>query len=320
MLHTEIQRRLLLMRNSELKDILLKCGWPVSGKKAVMAEQIQTKLPHSRLAVLQRSKSGALVPAAEQPAEHRILSLDMGIKNLALSVLKVSPKDLSSSDALLPEILAWQRFSLFDLPPTPTVNPPDSLSLGAVGGDKFDFSAASLSPLATSLARRLVTVHSPTIIAIEKQRYRTMGSAAVQEWTLRVNKLEAMLHAALRVLQEEGIWKRGLTCSVCPQRTTAFWLNQYGLLQGARIGSATKPLKVKLVRMWLEDGNAVEYDKDNATITETASMFMKNSARSTSTAGEKLDDLADCLLQGLGIIHWERNRLEMSRQWGLEDS
>ncbi|KAJ6258431.1 hypothetical protein Dda_6471 [Drechslerella dactyloides] len=304
-----MQQRLLSMRNSELKEILLKCGWPVSGTKAAMAEQIQARVPQSRLTVFQRASSGALAPAKMQPTEHRILSLDMGIKNLALSLLKVPPNDLPSGEALLPEILAWQRFSLFNFSPNSTMESKEHHSPRAVEGEKFDFSAVSLSPLATGLARHLVTAYKPTIIAIEKQRYRTMGSAAVQEWTIRVNKLEAMLHAALRVLQEEGIWERGLICSICPQRTTAFWLNRYGLLQGVRTGSATKPLKVKLVRMWLADGNAVKYDRKNDMITETTSMFIKTSARPKHTV-EKLDDLADCLLQGLGIIRWEQNRLE----------
>ncbi|KAF3921147.1 hypothetical protein ABW21_db0201503 [Orbilia brochopaga] len=312
-----MQRRLLSMRNQELKDILMKCGWPVSGNKTAMAERIQTKLPQSGLALLQQLNSGTLAPAKNQPTEHHILSLDMGIKNLALSVLKVNTEDLSSNNELLPEILAWQRFSLFDLSQNSTLGSMYSSSLDISGGDQFDFSAASLSPLATALARHLVTVHRPTIIAIEKQRYRTMGSAAVQEWTLRVNKLEAMLHAALRMLQEEGIWKLGLTCSIDPQRTTAFWLNQHGLLQGAKSGSATKLLRVNLVRKWLEDGNTVIYNRENSIITETTSMFLKTA---TKSASEKLDDLADCLLQGLGIIHWERNRLEILRQWNGPES
>ncbi|KAF3933644.1 hypothetical protein ABW20_dc0104581 [Dactylellina cionopaga] len=316
-----MQRRLLMMRNTELKEILQKCGWPVSGTKSAMVEQIQSRLPQSRLITLQRSKSGTLERAGIQPHEHRILSLDMGIKNLALCLLRLPPIGLSPEQNVVPEILAWQRFSLFDLSSSLARGdePSSGLPSSTVRPSDMDFAAASLAPLATTLARQLVANHNPTIIAIEKQRYRTMGSAAVQEWTIRVNKLEAMLHAALRVLQEEEVWKRGSACSICPQKVTGFWLNRYGLLQGARAGAITKPLKIKLVRTWIESDQGVTFNKDNVAVAETASLFIKPPKQSKLASGEKLDDLADSLLQGLGIIEWERNRLELIGEWNRHE-
>ncbi|KAK6533841.1 hypothetical protein TWF281_005194 [Arthrobotrys megalospora] len=305
-----MQQRLLMLRNAELKDILQRCGWPVSGTKAVMAKEIQTQLQRSKLTTYRRSKSGVLEPAENQPSEHRILSIDMGIKNLAVCLLRVSRQELASREAITPEILSWQRFSLLD-----RYANYDFKNNSESVPQNMDFASASLAPLATALARQLVSTHNPTIIAIEKQRYRTMGSAAVQEWTLRVNKLEAMLHAALRVLQEEGVWEQGATCSICPQRTTGYWLSRYGLAEGTRKGAVTKPLKVKLVRSWLEKGHHVIYSKNNAPVADAASLFSKMSGQTKANTGEKLDDLADSLLQGLAIIHWETSRLRLLEDW-----
>ncbi|RVD80300.1 uncharacterized protein DFL_008201 [Arthrobotrys flagrans] len=305
--------RLSQLRNAELKDILQRCGWPVSGTKAVMTNEIQAQLHRSKLMTFRRSSSGVLEPAVNQPDEHRILSLDMGIKNMAVCLLKVPRQELFSGEPVIPEILSWQRFSLFDHHNNLNHNCEDKP--GGVAQD-MDFASASLAPLATALARQLITAHNPTIIAIEKQRYRTMGSAAVQEWTLRVNKLEAMLHAALRVLQEEGVWEQGATHSICPQKTTGYWLGRYGLADGARKGTVTKPLKVKLVRSWLENGHNVVYKKNNPLAADAASLFSEASGQTKTKTGEKLDDLADCLLQGLAIIHWEIGRLKLLE--GLE--
>ncbi|KAK6356607.1 hypothetical protein TWF718_000955 [Orbilia javanica] len=300
-------QRLSLLRNAELKDILQRCGWPVSGTKAVMANEIQARLRRSALTTYRRSSPGVLEPAANQPDEYRILSLDMGIKNMAVCLLKVPRQELLSSEPIVPEILNWQRFSLFDN--QDCENKPDCAAQGV------DFASASLAPFATALARQFVVSHNPTIIAIEKQRYRTMGSAVVQEWTLRVNKLEAMLHAALRVLQEEGVWEEGATHSICPQKTTGYWLGRYGLTDGARKGVITKPLKVKLVKSWLESGHNVIYKKNNSLAAEAASLFSKLSSQTKTKTGEKLDDLADCLLQGLAVIHWEASRLRLLEKW-----
>ncbi|KAK6509935.1 hypothetical protein TWF481_004656 [Arthrobotrys musiformis] len=301
-------QRLSLLRNAELKDILQRCGWPVSGTKAVMAKEIQIQLHRSRLMTYRRSSPGALEPAENQLDEHRILSLDMGIKNMAVCLLKVSRQELLSREPAAPEIISWRRFSFFDH------HDPKNGCEGENVQD-MDFASASLAPLATALARHLITTHDPTIIAIEKQRYRTMGSAAVQEWTIRVNKLEAMLHAALRVLQEEGVWVQGAIHSICPQRTTGYWLGRYGLDDGIRKGAVTKPLKVKLVRSWLEKGHNVVYRKNNSLAADAASLFCKVSGQTKTKTGEKLDDLADCLLQGLAIIHWEIDRLKLLKDY-----
>ncbi|KAF3938966.1 hypothetical protein ABW19_dt0202898 [Dactylella cylindrospora] len=286
-----------------------------------MAGHIYDNIHRSRLTVYERSTSkvGELVPSQIEPEQHRILSIDMGIKNLALCLLQFNQKELASTrKPVVAEIIAWEKFSLLDsYPKAPTNTNTNDNHESRLQGN-IDFSAASLAPLATLLARRFVANHEPTVIAIEKQRYRSMGSSAVLEWTLRVNSLEAMFHAALRVLQEDGIWKIGSTCSISPQQTTGFWLNHQGHPQGSTSGTASKALKVGLVKKWLENDKYLLYNKKKGNVLETVALFAKASGRSNLVAGEKLDDLADCLLQGLGILRWEENRLKLLRDLKIE--
>ncbi|EPS44906.1 hypothetical protein H072_1101 [Dactylellina haptotyla CBS 200.50] len=312
--------RLMSLRNIELKEILQRCGWPTSGTKYEMVEKVKSQLLLPRLATLRYSGPGILRETKRASGEHRILSLDMGIKNLALCLLKVSSGDLESDIMVHPKILAWQKFSLTDIAHDISLNrkSKDILYPEVIQLSDVDFAAASLAPLATFFARQLVTIHKPTMIAIEKQRYRTMGSAAVQEWTIKVNKLEAMLHAALRVMQEEGFWKYGSTCSVCPQRMTNFWLNQNRLLPKSRAGKITKSLKIQLVRGWLKDGQAVTFNGNDEGISKIVSDFTETTKRNKSNTSDKLDDLADCLLQGLGLIEWERNRLRLVKEYKIQ--
>ncbi|KAF3903803.1 hypothetical protein AA313_de0203622 [Arthrobotrys entomopaga] len=303
------------MRNKDLKSILQNCGWPVSGIKSTLINRINSQLHQSRLTVLHRSKTGILQQSKKQPKEHRILSLDLGIKNIAFCLLKISREHLTTECKSKPEILTWKRFSLLDISNSTFLDKTSDLQKAtSLGG--MDFSAHSLAPFATSLARQLTAIHKPTIIAIEKQRFRTMGSAAVQEWTIRVNTLEAMLHATLRLLLEEGVWKEGSTCSICPQRMTRFWLDRNGISQESRIGKATKLLKVDLVRTWLQKEQTVAYDECNDIVTEAVSLFTETQKHPKSDTTEKIDDLADCLLQGVGLIEWEKNRQILQDEWG----
>ena len=79
-----------------------------------------------------------------------------------------------------------------------------------------------------------------------------------------------------------------------------------------------KGLKIDLVRSWLEAGDIVELGNED--VEDRARRYMqkwdrlpggrKGVKRGEKMAEEmgKLDDLADCLLQGMAWIRWEKNR------------
>ena len=79
---------------------------------------------------------------------------------------------------------------------------------------------------------------NPDIILIEKQRWRTGGGSAVQQWTVRVNTLEAMLWAILETFKrrEQARNPGGKFCdrqdtyqtyAVDPKRVGQYWLSQH---------------------------------------------------------------------------------------------
>lgn len=196
--------------------------------------------------------------------------------------------------------------------------------------------------LANTLVRHLLNRFSPLdAVLIERQRYRSGGAAAIQEWTVRVNMLEAMLHAVFCCLDR----KESPTAeSVSPNKVTRFWIDKMGgkflevhkepgrrqkgevlgeelgeklgvervkVAVGGKTNRKTKLAKVSLVREWLRSGDVVSLGKD---VRGIAADFepVKGRRRANMVSEGKLDDLADCLLQGMAWIRWEENRKSLA--------
>lgn len=169
---------------------------------------------------------------------------------------------------------------------------------------------------------------SPTHILIERQRFRSGGRAAVQEWTLRVNTLEAMIYATLRTLRALEKWK-GEIYSIAPARVGPFWLEglvnepdaeaDMKMLESKKSAKArNKRAKIDLVASWLGDGKIEPRDGASATAQSYLQRWKGKGARKKAVSDDsqesarehfdKLDDLADCLLQGLAWVKWEDNK------------
>jgi cruciform cutting endonuclease 1 len=198
---------------------------------------------------------------------------------------------------------------------------------------KESFSPATLSMSAYELLRYTLLPHNPTHILIERQRFRSMGSKHILEWTIRVNMFESIIYAILRTLKEERTWD-GEVVGVLPGKVGPYWLGDDDEGQIEASGEVVKVhkklrnpksakirnkgLKMDLVRRWLEVGGVVELGNDD--VEERARRYMqkwdrlpggrKGVKRGEKTDEEmgKLDDLADCLLQGMAWIQWERNK------------
>ena len=176
-----------------------------------------------------------------------------------------------------------------------------------------------------------------THVLIERQRFRSMGGSAVQEWTLRVNMFEAMIYAVLKTFSELGGWK-GTVHTVTPAKVSNFWLSESQAggtgIKGSK-AARTKTAKIGLVEEWLREtlkpkgprrlagysssrfelhGQAAKMveafvDKRRGSKTIPANNDMnRSSSRSEKVQVGKLDDLADCLLQGMAWVQWEKNR------------
>ena len=148
----------------------------------------------------------------------------MGIRNLAYCILDVRPQLLISSmkstgKSQLPKIDSWHRIAVSS--PPSTVDEIEEISKPA----KESFSPATLCASAYKLLRKTLLPLNPTHVLIERQRFRSMGSKHILEWTVRVNMFESIIYAILCTLKEEGIWN-GEVVGVLPGKVGQYWVNE----------------------------------------------------------------------------------------------
>ncbi|MCJ1438424.1 hypothetical protein MMC27_007812 [Xylographa pallens] len=294
---------LTTLKAAQLKALATATGLPSSGTKPVLTTRLLHSLPISKLYHLQRTNEGADTPP-------RILSIDMGIRNLAYCQLALPSSWPASKQPVLsalPVVEAWDRIAVA---PRPTFALPEASSTPQT---KEPFDPTTYAPHALSLLSSLIlstAQSSPTTILIERQRFRSMGSSSVQEWTLRVNMFEAMLHAVLHTLRTQSIWA-GNVYAVEPGRVQAFWLGDKDeksgkakvgrVVKGPRKAKQGKEEKIRLVGRWVEEGGVVALE---GKAEETGTGFV---TKGKGGVGKK-DDLADCLVQGMAWVRWEENR------------
>ncbi|KAK4189864.1 mitochondrial resolvase Ydc2 [Podospora australis] len=202
---------------ASLQKLLASCGLGRTGTKALLYQNIQ-------------KAARSFQPL---PPTARILSIDLGIKNFAFSLLTPlsHPPTLDHNGSITQQpvspaaLHAWQRLDLTQGVPLPSTSTTSSLLSPSPSSSDLtpleqqalqDFSPAAMS----SLTYQLVTTHllplNPTHVLIERQRFRSSSGVAIQEWTIRVNTLEAMLHACFATLSGLGKWQ-GELFSVSPQ-------------------------------------------------------------------------------------------------------
>ncbi|KAJ6103894.1 hypothetical protein N7486_004116 [Penicillium sp. IBT 16267x] len=278
------------LKSTQLQSIARATGIQSSGTKGVLLERIQCEL--------QNHVHDTHTQPLDKPhsREWRILSIDMGIRNLAFAFMVV-PCPLSTSSSLghkqdqgreyeqikqpdqaIPELQAWRRLSVLDglsalsNPNTSPVSDSDSeFSSDPITKEKESYSPNTYASTAYNLLTTLISTYNPTHILIERQRFRSAGSSAVQEWTLRVGVFEGMLYAILHTLRQErgldGIFVEGVE----PKRVVGFWdeIGAGGTGNGIGIGEAleagkkltareVKKAKIGIVGGWVESSLAGE--------------------------------------------------------------
>lgn len=240
--------------------------------------------------------------------DSRILSIDIGIRNLAFSLL-TPPR----SQAGLPTVHAWTRMALS----AKSTEVPE------------DFSPAAMSQVAASLVAQHLLPLRPSHVLIERQRFRSAGSPTVFEWTLRANVLEAMLYATFSTLRLTGQWD-GMLVPVFPKRVSSFLLApQVAADQSDSTRTkrhlAIKKEKIDLVGSWLASEEAMLFASKRTKVTAEQFLRRWKGGRAGKVSkgaqdmqdcelsgacpelGTKLDDLADCLLQGIAWLRWQVN-------------
>ena len=301
------------LKAAQLKHAAFLIGVPTAGTKSELETLISKHLKTP--SVLSKPK--------------RVISIDMGIKNLGICALETPSlptlRNLDDNGKSRLKVIDWKKLDL--LASMPIAHNTDRVE--CEGAEQKVLSSASFTPSALSktallLSEDILQSYSPDHILIERQRFRSGGAAAVQEWTLRVNMLESMIWACLTTLSASN--KAGTSFSiheVSPARVAKFWClgadtnvphdifngkdTSGGVaLSGKGVAKISKHDKIAVVKSWLDADNFQLSDP----ATETARSFLSatKAGRKPKHVDAKVDDLADCFLQGAAWVRWEENR------------
>jgi cruciform cutting endonuclease 1 len=321
------------LKAKSLQHIAFLTGIPSTGTKSHVLEQLHGTLEQARMS----------------NGKTRIISVDMGIRNLAYCVIDV-PAHRHVTDGKL-HVQSWKRLDLLEkMRPAALIPLSESESEDAKGKPdivakailKNSFTPSIMSKVALQVAQDFLA-HKPDILLIERQRFRSGGGSAIQEWTIRVNTLESMLWACFETLKhsETRLCEDTFPVvhEVAPKRVASFWtasrdaqLPSADLFQvdysppelkavgsKAKAASTGKKEKIAVLRSWLDVSGGVSLDFSPGT-QATAAAFATGLKRRKSKDDEvtgadmaleretKLDDLADCVLQGAAWVRWEENR------------
>ncbi|KAF2764936.1 mitochondrial resolvase Ydc2 [Teratosphaeria nubilosa] len=329
----------------QLKHAAFLMGLPSTGTKAALEAVLR-----ARLDARQRAK------LLERP--HRVLSVDMGIRNLAYCVVDV-PEDYSSSSRVPLTVSTWRKRDLTTTATSSETAMPEApeeartpsrrrrpkVSI-ANAVDTTLFTPSVLSKTAYAITTDLLALNPDTIL-IERQRFRSGGASAIQEWTVRVNMLESMLWACLYTLdtqhQQGDAQPFPSVHEVNPARVAQFWTSETGVSlvadgdtfqasaqppeqadAGAHVKEGRRKVqkkdKIAIARRWLagEDSEVrLEFEGQAA---EVAKVFgrkgrvrLREEGIGANVDVGKLDDLADCLLQGVAWVRWDENAERLRR-------
>ncbi|KAJ5814103.1 uncharacterized protein N7503_000853 [Penicillium pulvis] len=341
------------LKSVQLQRIARATGIQSSGTKGVLVERIRCELWNNVQAVhesKQRDESHS--------REWRVLSIDMGIRNLAFAFmvvpcpLSISTSSISGEEQIerskqaIPELQAWKRLSVLDglsdltNPSATSISDFESI-LNPITKEKESYSPNTYASTAYNLLTTLLSTYNPTHILIERQRFRSAGSSAVQEWTLRVGVFEGMLYAILHTLRQERGLNGILVEGVEPKRVVGFWDEigaggtKISTDSGSEVSDAGKRLtarevkkaKIGIVGGWVEGslsgpnegftGKVVVGQND--TVKEIAGAYVRKwrgerAKKNGNGDVGKLDDLADCLLQGVTWLEWQVMRERIVRE------
>ncbi|KAH1346286.1 hypothetical protein KXV68_005255 [Aspergillus fumigatus] len=370
------------LRASQLQRIAQATGIQSSGTKACLIARLKEELPHRNPE--KQTSTCANTSSGTNTGAMSILSIDMGIQNLAYAHLLVPRDSHTATAGTVVKLNAWRRLAvsdaLLDLAPD---------SLGKIQGgrasnaskltgkanvkrkekEKHTFSPSEYARTAYALVTRLLHAYRPSHVLIERQRFRSGGGSAVQEWTLRVGVFEGMLYAVLHALGQAGegaeAGMRPVVLGVEPRRVGAYWEDRLGVDVDApkkkkkkASSREGKKVKINIAGEWLRAGmGGVEAGSgsalgspfrlsvaDDSELRALVNAYLRrwagksNAGRSVSRARakaegqaaveedgavfeppdvRKMDDLADCLVQGVTWLEWQAMRQRVSTE-GLD--
>ncbi|GIJ82358.1 hypothetical protein Asppvi_000865 [Aspergillus pseudoviridinutans] len=348
------------LKASQLQRIAQAAGIQSSGTKACLITRLKEELPQPEPENQLRTSTGT--STSTKTSTMSILSIDMGIQNLAYAHLLVPDSNSNTATATAPAVVklnAWRRLAVSDvlLDPELGTDPPGKTKEGRKSTqqkkEKHTFSPAEYARTAYALVTGLLHAYRPTHVLIERQRFRSGGGSAVQEWTLRVGVFEGMLYAVLHALgcerqQQGGAGAAPVVLGVEPRRVGAYWEGRLEVDGPKKKKKASaregKKVKINLAGEWLRaamvgveagsgSGSGSPFRlsvADDPELRALVDAYLRrwagksNPGTSVSRAKaegqvaaeddgavieppdvRKMDDLADCLVQGVTWLEWQ---------------
>ena len=299
------------LKLDQLQRLAIKIGTPCSGTKPVRIQAIQHGINATRETAARKTP--------RQPLS--VISIDMGVRNLAYCHLKTSwPTHESGTNRI--EILQWKRLNMEASLPAQSQ---EELELGPgrlrtsskLKAKSESYDPATYASRAHAFVTHILKSYRPTHVLIERQRFRSGGQAAVQEWSIRVGVFEAMLYAVFTTMMAE----KHHSCQVVPilpQQVNRFWLESdpspSTKTRTKATGKTEKLQKIGCVEKLLSEHvyhSNVHFFGQAEVMKEAFLSRNKKKTAYDAAAKLKLDDLSDSLLQGLAWIRWQNNRLRL---------
>ncbi|SCU88683.1 LAME_0E00782g1_1 [Lachancea meyersii CBS 8951] len=243
-----------------------------------------------------------------------ITAIDMGLENFAYSRLSWH------ADQKIPELREWNK-----------------MRISSPNADSDDIKTPFTPKMFTQVGQTLtdtLTAKSPDLFVVERQRTRTLGSAAVPDPILKVNALEHVLFMSLNAKKFYVKNLHYLVESSDPRRMTDFWCqaipirklleSAYGLDSPKAHLKATSSTLTKMLKIALVKSMLLRQAQEKFTLSPLlSSQFTNYTPRKKydlfealqlgdSAGTSKEDDLADSLLHGLAWVEWLRNFDELA--------
>ncbi|KAG9199613.1 hypothetical protein G6514_008273 [Epicoccum nigrum] len=190
----------LAITSKALQTLLTRIGSASSGTKSALLARFQRDVQRPGFFNGRGDGYGCGPDGGARSDKLRVVSIDMGIRNLAFCDAEVS----RGAEAHM-RVLRWEKL---DLTHHHTPAGDEAAAAEAENEDEDEeadpFSPGVLARTAHRLVVEQVLSADPDVVLIEKQRWRSGGGSAVQQWTVRVNTLEAMLWAILETAKQQG--------------------------------------------------------------------------------------------------------------------
>lgn len=257
------------LKGDHLRHLAHKTGTNSTGTKPLLVQRLRRDLHLSEYHPA-RLPSPFDPTEKVEPREMRVLSIDMGVRNLAYAHFIV-PRDerirITDPDRPLPYLTGWRNMSLddiADLEPyanSVTTKPHPKKHKKIEDRDeqeKRSIATDTYARHAYNFVASVVGKYRPTHVLIERQRLRTRSSIGVLESVLRVAMFESMIHAALYAVQRErgletyvqGVDPGMVVASI--DRDLLQFIDRPSKVR-SMAGNEPKKARVDLVGRWLVD-------------------------------------------------------------------